>query len=183
MQNKWTIYSECKFKHLSDIPGSDGELAINRYWSKIREVVLLKLNIALFFGATGCGKSKLLPTQYFKYLQEISSFRGKLLVLTTAAKDVQDMLDVVLNCGICRHILEQDDLRQTFDYQAPLTNQEQQQGRVGRTKPGAHVQFKARKNFLSYGQMTNGRFREGYFSSSRFFRYWVRSYDLRRSFA
>ena len=51
-------------------------------------------------GATGCGKSKILPGEYQKYLSQLNDFSGKLLVLTTAAKDVEHMC---ANCSTPSH--------------------------------------------------------------------------------
>ena len=78
-------------ERLDDVPGNNGELAVFECMDAIRSSVRSGQKLILFQGATGCGKSKVLPEQYARMLAELADFDGKLLVLTTAAKDVESM--------------------------------------------------------------------------------------------
>ena len=81
------------FRRLNDIPGNDGKLSLVECLPEIERVVNTKPDNIFLLGATGCGKSKILPEEYEKYLRQLNDFRGKLLVLTTAAKDVENMFE------------------------------------------------------------------------------------------
>ena len=96
------------FRRLEDIPGNDGKLSLIEYLPEVERLVKEKHDIILLLGATGCGKSKILPENYEKFLQQLSDFDGKLLVLTTAAKDVEDMY---MKCSTPAHYRIGDDIR------------------------------------------------------------------------
>ena len=76
---------------LPPIPGSDGVLAMNGCLEKKKDVAQIERpDFILVEAVTGCGKSKVLPPEYALMLMDMEEFHGNLLVLTTAAKDVQD---------------------------------------------------------------------------------------------
>jgi HrpA-like RNA helicase len=75
---------------LSDVPGNDGKFAVEESLPEVDRFINSGNNLGLFFGVTGCGKSKILPAHCAELLSK-EQRRGKLLVLTTAAKDVEDM--------------------------------------------------------------------------------------------
>ena len=77
---------------LPDVPGNNGELAVLECLDALESSVKTRRRLTLFQGATGCGKSKVLPAKYAQMLQKLEDFHGKkLLVLTCAAKDVESM--------------------------------------------------------------------------------------------
>jgi hypothetical protein len=78
---------------LDDVPGNSGVLAVHESLPYLQTLVDRRSSIILFVGATGCGKSKILPCKYYGMLCGVPRFRKKLLVLTTAAKDVENMHD------------------------------------------------------------------------------------------
>ena len=84
-----------EFSHrLPDVPGNNGQLAVWECLDELNHAITTGEMLTLLQGATGCGKSKVLPEQYFKLLQQGPYFHGRrLLVLTTAAKDVESMHD------------------------------------------------------------------------------------------
>ena len=84
----------------SDDPGNNGDLAVLECLDAIRSSVRSGRKLTVFQGAPGCGKSKVLPEKYAQMLAELEDFRGKLLVLTTAAKDVESMNEY---CSIASH--------------------------------------------------------------------------------
>ena len=96
------------FRRLEDIPGNDGKLSLVECLLEAERVVKEKHDIIFLLGATGCGKSKILPEKYEMFLQQLSDFRGKLLVLTTAAKDVEDMY---MKCSTPAHYRIGDGIR------------------------------------------------------------------------
>ena len=85
---------------LPDVPGNKGQLAVLESLPAIESAVLQRRPLTLFRGATGCGKSKYLPERYADMLSELADFENKLLVLTYAAKDVEDMHR---HCSIASH--------------------------------------------------------------------------------
>ena len=76
---------------LPPIEGNDGGLAINECLGEIQDVVQNgRPDFILVEAVTGCGKSKILPEECALMLKDMKEVHGNLLVLTTAAKDVQD---------------------------------------------------------------------------------------------
>ena len=76
---------------LPDVDRNDGELAVLECLPEIQDVVQMRRpDLILFEAATGCGKSKILPERYAIMLEQMKEVYGNSLVLTTAAKDVQD---------------------------------------------------------------------------------------------
>ena len=76
---------------LPPIEGNGGVLAINDCLGDIQDVVQNgRPEFILVEAVTGCSKSKILPTKYALMLEDIGEYHGNLLVVTTAAKDVQD---------------------------------------------------------------------------------------------
>ena len=82
-------------RRLDPVPGNSGRPSVEECFPQIRDVVVRRVPVTIFRGATGCGKSKRLPEKFAEFLaQELGR---KLLVLTTAAKDVADMHGHVKN--------------------------------------------------------------------------------------
>ena len=75
---------------LNDVPGNDGEFAVKESVPEVEGFIQKRKTLGLFLGATGCGKSKYLPAAYAALMAK-NKHPGQLLVLTTAAKDVEDM--------------------------------------------------------------------------------------------
>ena len=75
----------------SDVPGNHGELAVLECLGATESSVRDRRLLTLFRGATGGGKSKVRPERNAEKLAELPDFHGKLLVLTCAAKDVEDI--------------------------------------------------------------------------------------------
>jgi hypothetical protein len=75
---------------IADVPGNDGKFAVEECFPEVERFIVDGKKLCLFLGATGCGKSKVLPEEIAKQLSKHSHW-SKLLVLTTAAKDVEDM--------------------------------------------------------------------------------------------
>lgn len=75
---------------LPPIEGDDSVLA-NECLGEIQDVVQNgRPDFILVEAVNGCGKSKVLPPKYARMLKDREEFHGNLLVLTTAAKNVQD---------------------------------------------------------------------------------------------
>ena len=84
-------------RRLDPVPGNAGRLSVEKCFPQIRDVVVRRVPVTIFRGATGCGKSKRLPEKFAEFLAQELGRGRKLLVLTTAAKDVADMHDHVKN--------------------------------------------------------------------------------------
>ena len=87
-------------RRLTDVPGNNGDLAVLQSLPELEGAVKQRKPLTLFLGATGCGKSKYIPDMFFVILSTLASMDKKLLVLTTAAKDVEDMH---LRCATSSH--------------------------------------------------------------------------------
>ena len=85
---------------LPDVPGNNGQLAVMECLDAIESSVRDRRLLTLFRGATGGGKSKVRPERNAEKLAELPDFHGKLLVLTCAAKDVENMHQ---HCNIASH--------------------------------------------------------------------------------
>jgi hypothetical protein len=79
-----------KPSRLANVPDNDGEFALKDSFPEVERFFLDGNKLCLFVGVTGCGKSKTLPLDIAEKLSKHSRW-DKLLVLTTAAKDVEDM--------------------------------------------------------------------------------------------
>ena len=84
-------------RRLDPVPGNAGRLSVEECFPQIKDVVAQRIPLTLFRGVTGCGKSKRLPEKFAEFLADLPGRGRKLLVLTTAAKDVADMHDHVKN--------------------------------------------------------------------------------------
>ena len=84
-------------RRLDPVPGNAGRLSVEECFPQIRDVVVRRVPVTIFRGATGCGKSKRLPEKFAEFLAQELGRGCKLLVLTTAAKDVADMHGHVKN--------------------------------------------------------------------------------------
>ena len=78
-------------RRLDPVPGNAGRLSVEECFPQIRDVVVGRVRRTLLRGATGCGKSKRLPEKLAEFLVQELGRERKLLVLTTAAKDVESM--------------------------------------------------------------------------------------------
>ena len=84
-------------RRLDPVPGNAGRLSVEECFPQITYVVAQRIPLTLFRRVTGCGKSNRLPEKFAEFLSDLPGRRRKLLVLTTAAKDVADMHGHVKN--------------------------------------------------------------------------------------
>ena len=78
-------------RKIPDVQGSQGELSVKKYVPVIENLVQNDTPLTLFVGATGCGKSKVLPEKFASFVLARHRHAAKVLVLTSAARDVKDM--------------------------------------------------------------------------------------------